>query len=66
MKPQPIETAPKYGNEILVYFQGIGWKSVIWFDGLWCVDDGKHGPFAVRGYPMGGDTHWLPLPENPK
>jgi hypothetical protein len=66
---QPIETAPKDGSEILVYFQGIGWKSVMWieetFDGAWCVDDGKHGPLRVRGYLSGGATHWMPLPENP-
>lgn len=66
MNPQPIDTAPKDGTEILVYFQGIGWKSVIWTDDAWCVDDGKHGPFPVRGCPFGGATHWMPLPENPE
>jgi hypothetical protein len=71
MKPQPIETALRDGEEVLVYFQGIGWKSVIWKEdidgeGSWCVDDGKHGPFPVRGYPTGGDTHWMLLPEDPQ
>jgi hypothetical protein len=72
MNPQPIETAPKDGREILVYFETIGWKSVMWSsddsDGpcAWCVDDYKHGPFPVRGYARGGATHWLPLPEDPE
>jgi hypothetical protein len=71
MNPQPIDTAPRDGTEILVYFQGIGWKSVTWEVGdygygSWCVDDGKNGPFALRMYSTGGDTHWLPLPEEPE
>jgi len=69
MNPQPIDTAPKDG-EILVYFRSIGWKSVEWIGddtgGSWCVDDRKHGPFPVRGYPPFGATHWLPLPEAPE
>jgi hypothetical protein len=69
MNPQPIDTAPKDGSEILVYFRTIGWKSVAWIgdeDGSWCVDDYKHGPFPVRGYPPFGATHWLPLPREPE
>jgi len=31
-------------------------------DGYWCIDDGKLGPFAVRG---GGITHWRELPAAP-
>lgn len=67
MIPQSIETAPKDGSEILVFFKTIGWKSVIWVgdeDGSWCVNDGKHGPFPVRGYPPSGATHWIPLPKD--
>ena len=66
--PQPIDTAPKDGSEILVYFRTIGWKSVAWIgdeDGSWCVDDYKHGPFPVRGYPPFGATHWMLLPREP-
>jgi hypothetical protein len=32
-------------------------------NGCWCIDDGKLGPFPVRG---GGISHWTPLPELPK
>mgnify|MGYP003501912451 FL=1 len=76
---QPIETAPKDGTDILVYFAPItgrlsGWWKVSWenlygdrtpADGSWCVDDNKHGPYPLRGYCAGDDTHWMPLPEPP-
>ncbi len=62
---QPIETAPKDGTEILVYFETLGVKQVSWYDDLWAVDDGKHGPYFLRGYRDGDDTHWMPLPAGP-
>ena len=34
-------------------------------NGIWCVDDDKHGPYGLRGYIDKGPTaptHWLPLP----
>src|SRR5205085_5223681 len=73
---QPIETAPKDGTPILVFFKhGGGVMRVTWdsphYDevtpenGIWCVDDNKHGPYALRGYSEGDDTHWMPLPDAP-
>ena len=72
MEWQPIETAPKDGTRILVNFHGRV-KEVFWDDpygenmtfAIWCVDDDKHGPYPLRGYSEGDDTHWMPLPEPP-
>ena len=77
---QPIETAPKDGTPILVFFnkpslqvQQVFWGRAAWDDrpatpedGIWCVDDNKHGPYALRGYSDGDDTHWMPLPAPPQ
>jgi len=71
---QPIETAPRDGREILVFFRNKGVRQVSWQDpwgenpdhALWCVDDDKHGPYPLRGYSAGADTHWQPLPEPPQ
>ena len=71
---QPIETAPKDGTSILVYFGTIGVRQVAWTEPsyadweIWCVDDNKHGPYALRGYSDEGPrapTHWMPLPPLP-
>lgn len=71
---RPIETAPKDGTEILVWFTPHGAKSVRWTDNEgrfdsecahWHVDDHKHGPFPVRGYCEKEATHWMPLPLAP-
>lgn len=70
---QPIETAPKDGTTVVVYFKGHGPMTVAWEDpwgdgpeaATWCVTDHKHGPYPVRGYRTGDDTHWRPLPEPP-
>lgn len=68
---QPIETAPKDGTTILVYFRQHGAMTVFWGDhdydhtseyATWLVEDHKHGPYPVRGYSKGDDTHWMPLP----
>ena len=71
----PIASAPKDGTPILVCFKGLGIFCVTWDDphsdevtpdnGIWCVDDNKHGPYAMRGYCEGDDTHWHPLPAPP-
>ena len=66
MTPSLIDTAPQDGTEILIWIQSIGWKSALWYEEAWCVDDGKHGPFPIRGYPTGAVTHWLPLPPAPE
>lgn len=72
---QPIESAPKDGTRILVYFKQHGWISCFWgapehssdqTPYIWCIDDFKHGPYAVRGYSDGDDTHWMPLPDAPE
>lgn len=73
----PIETAPLDGTRILVHFKRHGWVSCFWDStsddlgpaspyALWHVDDFKHGPYPVRGYVSGDDTHWQPLPPLPK
>lgn len=69
-----IDSAPKDGSTILVYFKQHGWMTVRWTDGdgdssspyaHWHVDDHKHGPYPVRGYSEGDDTHWQPLDAPP-
>ena len=60
---QPIETAPKDGQDILVT-DGMNCYCVEWdeeFD-WWTVDDNKLGPFRLRG---SAPTHWMKLPEAP-
>lgn len=72
---QPIETAPKDGTTVLVWFKPHGCMSVRWTDrdegptskhAHWHVDDYKHGPHPVRGYKDEDTTHWMPLPEAPE
>jgi hypothetical protein len=71
-----IATAPRDGTDILVYFSGrlrgvwkVSWENIHGdrtpTDGIWCVDDNKHGPYALRGYSAGDDTLWMPLPSPP-
>lgn len=75
---QDISTAPRDGTLILVSFGSKGVRAVSWGhpwedevtpeNGLWCVDDDKHGPYALRGYNDDGPTapsHWMPLPAAP-
>ena len=75
---QSIETAPKDGTLILVNFGIKGVRAVSWDspfhdeateeNGVWCVDDDKHGPYGLRGYNVDGPTaptHWMKLPESP-
>ena len=73
----PIDTAPKNIDVLVLAHQRqyvacfIDDASDPWFEegstesyfnGLWTVDDNKHGPYALRG---GSPTHWMPLPEPP-
>jgi hypothetical protein len=69
-----IETAPKDGAEILVFFKSVGIKSVSWTDtdwdsaseyALWCVDDNKFAPHPLRGYSSGDEMCWMHLPKPP-
>jgi len=56
---QPIETAPKDGQNVLVYNKygiQIGCWSVVQPE--WCYQD--------TYLPMRQPTHWMPLPEPPK
>lgn len=75
---KPIATAPKDGTLILVNFKSKGVRAVSWDspfhdevteeNGIWCVDDDKHGPYGLRGYNDDGPTaptHWMPLPAPP-
>lgn len=75
---QSMDTAPRNGKPILVYFarDGLGVQQVFWSsphedevtleNGIWCVDDNKHGPYALRGYCDGDDKCWQPLPLPPQ
>lgn len=77
---QPIETAPKDGTPILVYFARrtgrlestyrVEWHNIYGEttpeDGGWCVDDEKYGPYSLRGWCEGDATNWQPLPEPPQ
>jgi hypothetical protein len=71
---QPYETAPKDGTMVLVSFGTMGVHAVAWLDrnddgfAIWCVDDNKHGPYALRGWNYNhptAPTHWQPLPPPP-
>jgi hypothetical protein len=75
---QDISTAPKDGTLILVSFGSKGVRAVAWDsphyadvtpeNGIWCVDDDKHGPYPLRGYNNEGHnapTKWMPLPAPP-
>lgn len=64
---QPIETAPKDGTEILIWGIGLCCSSAVcWLShdiDWWHVEDGKHGPWPIRG---ASPTHWMPLPAPPR
>lgn len=66
---QEIESAPKDGQSILVYFPQIGvwcvsWETTPFADGFWCVYDNKSEPRPLRGWSV-DPTHWMPLPAPP-
>lgn len=61
---QPIETAPRDGTRVLVYFarggtMGLAYYSESAVDGFNWFDDADD---AACGHP----TYWMPLPEPPK
>ena len=74
MEWQPIETAPKDGTHILVYFgPNTGIYQVFWSEepfgkgiGAWCVTDCKYEDRPLRGYRDSDVTHWMPIPAAPK
>ena len=69
---QPIETAPKDGEQIVlakygwVYPQTGGKKFVLWWlcDGHWSsrFENWNDG---IEPSGLAGPTHWMPLPEPP-
>lgn len=60
MNWQPIETAPKDGEYILVY---AGRVTVAWFsDGEW-LDGMNHDGYEHETH---SPTHWMPLPPPPE
>lgn len=68
---QPIETAPKDGNCVILGSATLGAEPAFWHNGsgnYW----GLAGWYAERdrgillARPFGGFTHWQPLPEPPK
>lgn len=72
---QPIETAPKDGTEVLLWFAQFGWRSIgawlPWGDSsypfLWqCAGRNLHRPWKYEGDDGSYPTHWHPLPEPPK
>jgi hypothetical protein len=60
---QPIDTAPKDGNCVLLTTSGAnkfsGMYVAYWSDG---IDEWKYSVEAIIRNP----THWMPLPEAPK
>lgn len=65
---------PKDGTRILLFIRCHGWVTACWETtahemdddyAIWCVDDFKHGPYAIRGYSSDQVTHWMPLPDTP-
>lgn len=71
MKWEPIETAPKDGQEVLIYLRS-PWSRVElarWFEpwGNW-IQSGDPSPIDDEMYGIGSGvpSHWMPLPEPPK
>lgn len=61
---------PKDGTRVLIFIRPHGWVTAVWElsatgTEIWCVDDFKHGPYAIRGYTRDEVTHWMTLPESP-
>jgi hypothetical protein len=66
---RPIETAPKDGSAVLVYFPDIGvcevlWSTQVFEDGFWSVSDNKFEDRPLRGWST-EPTHWMPVPDPP-
>lgn len=66
-----IDDDAKSGKPILADFGPMGVWRVTWEEAIngltiWCVDDNKHGPYALRGYSDPYPTRYMPLPEPPK
>ena len=66
---QPMSTAPKDGTRILIA-SGPEVYTVLWYEGIWCVEDNKNEPYPFRGYRDNDGPYaprgWMPLPEPPQ
>ena len=63
---QPIETAPKTPNAILVWVGSIQCSFAVWWDEVnqkWVIFGGGWRSFLSGD---NGPTHWMPLPEPPQ
>lgn len=62
---QPIETAPKVGEDVLLWVSGIPmvayWLSQMCETPGWHISDGHKSHLLAAGTP----THWMPLPLPP-
>ena len=72
MEWKPIETAPKDGQEILI-FCGYPWEKVekaSWYSpwGNWQIGSIPIDPIRDEHHGIGSavPTHWMPLPEPPE
>lgn len=58
-----IETAPKDGRALLVWFPEWVTAQVVFWDDGWLMMFGTRGRMGMRGQPQA--THWQPLPAPP-
>lgn len=71
---QPIETAPKDGNCLLLWFAAEGckpWSDVCYWEDEWGSDNAGSWVLSCEcehscARPQGYYTHWMPMPEPPK
>lgn len=61
MEWQPIETAPKGNEEILVYHAMTDEQFVVWFN-----SKDERWQFSQHDQLKDNPSHWMPLPEAPK
>jgi hypothetical protein len=70
MSWQPIETAPKDGTEIDLWYPDLGRQPAAHWDttGLgfgWCWPNWNEGRLETVIRPNIAPTHWMPIPEPP-
>ena len=64
-KWQPIETAPKDGTGVIVfYYAKAGMAFAFWADGKWLEVSPALPSMMENEYCT--PTHWMPLPESPE
>jgi len=62
---QPIETAPKDGDEILTYGKDDEGEEYFWVSGWWPFPTHEKGSWTCW-HNSDWATHWMPLPERPE